>query len=102
VNWRAFNGGATLGGNGSESGVIVLDEAHDGGARITLERDCPRAPFAITCGVYGLLVHTRFFATEAEGRDAVAVMKPALAELADAPLSGRGGAAANAFVDRFP
>jgi uncharacterized membrane protein len=57
--WHPFDDGGTIGTLGSESGTILRDDEHEGGARITLERDGCSAPFAITCGVYGSMVHTR-------------------------------------------
>lgn len=42
----------------SENGWIVKDEEIPGKCRITLEEDCPVAPYSITWGVYGLIVHT--------------------------------------------
>ena len=93
--------GATIGQAGSENGVILLDEEHPYGARITLEEGGSFGPFSITCGVYGVMVHTRFFGGEAEGRQAYEAMKPGLAsivegEAVDAPD------AASAFVNQFP
>ena len=64
--WEPFDNGGTIGQEGSENGTIISDEEHLRGARITLERTTPTAPFAITCGVYGWMVHTRFVSTEAE------------------------------------
>lgn len=52
----------TIGTTGSEEGIIQKDEEYDGSARITLET-CPRHgtdEYAITCGVYGSMVHTTF------------------------------------------
>ena len=48
-----------LGGKGSEGGVVLRDEEYEETCRITLERckDC----YAVTCGVYGSMVHTAFF-----------------------------------------
>ncbi|MCD8354240.1 MAG: hypothetical protein LUC47_08020 [Clostridiales bacterium] len=43
---------------GSEGGIVLLDEEYKDQCRITLER-C-RAYYAITCGVYGSMVHTAF------------------------------------------
>ena len=43
---------------GSEKGLIILDEEYKGSCRITLEQ-CPKYS-AITCGVYGAMVHTAF------------------------------------------
>lgn len=56
--WRPYAHGTTVGQRGTEKGVIVRDEQHDGGARITLERDCRNIPFAVTCAIQGWFVHT--------------------------------------------
>jgi hypothetical protein len=81
ISWHPFDGGATLGQKGSESGVILCDEEHPLEARITLERDTPTAPFAITCGIYGCMLHTRFFSLESEASSQYDQMKSALSEL---------------------
>jgi len=108
MSWSHFDDGASLGTRGSEHGVIILDDEHDNGARITLERDGGPAPFAITCGVYGCMVHTRYFGAEGEARHAFGAMKAALGELLDSQsaadsddLSGMA-AGVDAFVARFP
>jgi hypothetical protein len=75
--WQSFDNGRTIGTSGSEKGIILLDEKHVDGARITLERD-GYTPFAITCGIYGWMMHTRFFANEENARRAYEEMKPAL------------------------
>ena len=89
--WMPFRGGATLGQMGSEAGVILRDEEHVESARITLERPEPRKPFgqpvvryAITCGIYGWMVHTRFFAEEDDAIRAYDEMKPELVKIAEA------------------
>ena len=50
---------------GSEDGVIKLDDELPGLSRITIELKQSTLPpgdhYAITIGVYGLLVHTIFF-----------------------------------------
>ncbi len=107
MSWSGFNNGTTLGLRGSESGIVMADEEHSGGARITLEREGKTAPFAITCGVYGWMVHTRFFGTEEEGRGEYAAMRVGLAELASLPVHDESDfpkmiQAIRAFVDRFP
>ena len=63
MTWKPTDEGATIGTEGSESGVILADYEHDLGARITIERDGGIAPFAITCGIYGWFCHTRYFST---------------------------------------
>ena len=100
-DWYSVDDGATLGQSGSEGGVILRDEEHPLGARVTLEQGGTIAPFSITCSVYGLLMHTRFFASQAEGEQEYDSMKPALAGVAEA--EGRdSNAAASSFVAQFP
>ena len=100
--WALFDEGATLGTTGSEGGVIVVDDAHDAGARITLEKDAPHAPYAITCGVYGLFVHTRFVGDDATARADVDAMKAAIDALLALEEGDAVVAAVEAFVARFP
>jgi hypothetical protein len=83
-SWHPIENGATIGHAGSEEGFIVRDEEHSLGARITLERAARIAPFAITCGIYGWMMHTRFFATDAEADAQYDLMKTSLAELLEA------------------
>jgi hypothetical protein len=111
-SWQPFEAGTSIGERGSEDGVILRDDGYQGEARITLERDGGAAPFAITCGVYGWMVHTRFFSTLAEAEREYALMQPELAAIADAQppttdpdLDARMDAVIDAigrFVDRFP
>ncbi|MFY0630312.1 MAG: hypothetical protein JXR05_08010 [Flavobacteriaceae bacterium] len=60
-NWLIYNNGKTIGETGSENGEIILDEEHSLGARVSLEKDGDIAPFSITLGIYGLLLHTDFY-----------------------------------------
>lgn len=105
--WQAFDGGVTLGQKGSESGVLVRDEEHPLGARISLERGAASAPFAITCGIYGCMMHTRFFSREDEACEQYDAMKISLAALLEGEDESEDGRAAflegvAAFVDVFP
>ena len=90
-------------GRGSENGLVRLDEEHSSGARITLEESGVTAPWSITCGVYGLLVHTVFCTTEAEAMTTVATMKERLVEIAEATFDDDDGLAAitRVLVERF-
>lgn len=86
--WTPFDSGSTLGQHGSDDGVIIADEQYADSARITLERDCqaygqPTIPFSITCGIYGLMMHTRFFSDEPQARQQFDEMKTAIATLVD-------------------
>ena len=69
------------GGVGSEGGRVRLDEEHGLGARVTLEEGGTTAPWAITCGIYGWMFHTVFYANETEARAACASMKERLEEV---------------------
>ncbi len=110
--WRAFAGGSTIGEPGSEGGVFVSDEEHDLGARISLERDTPNAPFAITCGIYGWMFHTRYFGLEDTAKSEYERMKEGLSaivqlipEVDDPQVEVHRDVALRAindFVDRFP
>lgn len=109
--WAPADDGSP-GETGTEGGVVVRDEEHPAGARITLECDAATAPFAITCGLYGFMVHTRWFATRAEAEGEYALMRAGLEALAravpradDPELELRRDALyerISAFVDRFP
>jgi len=109
--WLPFEDGTSIGLTGSE-GVILRDDDYRGEARITLERDSHAAPFAITCGVYGWMVHTRFFDVLPEAEREYAAMQPELAALvelipftSDPDFDAKMDAvivAIHRFVDRFP
>jgi hypothetical protein len=110
VVWRSFENGATVGQRGSEGGVILRDDEHELGARITLERDCSHGvPFAVTCGVYGWFFHTRLMGSEGEAefpamRDGLAAILDIIPRVGDT-AAARIGAVSEAitdFVARFP
>ncbi len=109
--WRPFENGATIGQRGSEHGVILRDDEHELGARITLERDCSHGiPFAVTCGIYGWFFHTRFLGSEAEAelaamRDGLATVLDIIPRVDDTEVDAKMGAVSEAirqFVARFP
>jgi hypothetical protein len=81
MSWCPFDNGNTLGLRGSEDGVIIRDDEHQEGARITLERDCAHAPFAMTCGIYGWFFHTRFFGSESGSFAGFERMKEGLTDI---------------------
>jgi hypothetical protein len=112
MSWAVLENGATVGSRGSENGVILIDEEHSIGARITLERDGATAPFSITCGIYGWMFHTRFLETAARAEVDFRDMKEALDVILlsipnddDPDVKVRMNAVSDAiaaFVDRFP
>ena len=62
-----FKNGESIGQAGSESGRILRDDEHGDGARVTLEHGTNNR-FTVTCGIYGWMVHTRFFDSEKAGQ----------------------------------
>lgn len=84
MTWAPFEGGASIGLVGSEGGTLEHDEEHGNGARISLEAGGRAAPFAITCGIYGWMVHTRFFSARDAAEQQYSLMKPALSQILDA------------------
>lgn len=80
MDWELYNGGP----RGSEGGIVVADEEYRGASRITLERDvCSRTAAAITCGIYGWMMHTRRFSDLDTARQAYNAMKIDLAGIVD-------------------
>jgi len=108
MRWYSFEGGRSIGQQGSESGYIIRDEEHLDGARITLERDGKMPPFAITCGIYGWMAHTRFFGREGEAQIQFDRMKSGLEKILGLVRSGDVDdfdgvvSAIEEFISRFP
>ncbi|GEK07743.1 hypothetical protein [Schleiferilactobacillus harbinensis] len=73
--WQAYESGEAIGKTGSEGGVILKDEEATDYVRITLER---ARYFAITVGLYGVMVHTAFAANLEEATQKYNAMKDAL------------------------
>ncbi len=68
---------------GSEGGIVLADEEYCGSCRITLEK-C-ESYYAITCGVYGSMVHTAF-CNEQEAQSKYDAMKKELQEFIDTDM----------------
>ena len=87
--------------------MIVRDVEYEGGARATLERDSKYSPWAFTCGVYGLGVHSAYFESEPTAQKAFAELLPMLAEAhdalpdADVPAAELDWSAASALLRRI-
>ena len=72
------------GETGSENGIIIADEEYKNACRITLEKF--ERYYAITCGVYGAMVHTVFTDSE-HYKDMYDDMKSELQEFLDRDTS---------------
>lgn len=104
--WHPFQNAVTIGQVGSENGAIVNDEEHSFGARITLERGGKTAPFAVTCGIYGAMVHTAFFDSASSAQAGYEQMKADLTAIVAMPADTQADverfhAALSRFVDAY-
>lgn len=107
-----FNGRDSIGTRRSEDGVVERGVELNGGAHITLERETRVAPFAITCGIHGWMVHRRFFGTEEEAEAEFDTMNADLARLvgmvpsqSDPQVNAKAQTVARAIMDfmrRYP
>ena len=85
---------------GSEGGIILQDEEYEGSCRITLERCRPYD--AITCGVYGDMVHT-VYSDPLVSQHLYEMMKKDLQAFIDADVEdlGRRTDFYEAFVEKY-
>jgi hypothetical protein len=103
--WLPYDNGNTIGSVGAEGGVILRDEEHESGARVTLKRGGNYV--SVSCSIYGWMDHTRFFSSVPEAQREYLLMKPLLAHMVENILSVSGGdlkmwEAIADFVRRFP
>ncbi len=104
-SWFAYDDGRSIGKVSSEGGVILLDEEHPAGARITLKRGSEYV--SVSCNIYGKMDHTRFFGTVSEAQREFRNMKSSLDEVmkiieATGSRDIKVWEAISEFVRRFP
>jgi hypothetical protein len=104
-NWFAYDEGRSIGSISAEGGVILRDEEHEDGVRVTLKRG--GSYVSVSCSIYGWMDHTRFFGSLIEAQREYVSMKPPLANMVENILSaGKGDLkmweAIAEFVRRFP
>ncbi len=104
-NWSAYDNGRSIGKTSAEGGLIMRDEVHSGGARITFKRGS--GYISVSCNLYGWVDHTRFFGTASDAQREYMAMKDALASVLDV-INTEGAKeikiweAISDFVRRFP
>ena len=98
--WHVYNEGWSIGSSGND-GVVLRDEEYASDARITLEYDNAKHRVAITCGIYGEMVHTRYFGARPEAERAFDEMKPALVDLVASDRQPDDTFAFTQFMERF-
>ena len=104
-NWVAYKNGASLGKLSAEGGVIMRDEEHTYGGRITLKQG--KTFIAVSCHIYGWIDHTRFFNSTIEAQREFVVMKSKIGSMLDDILAAgendlKMWEAIADFVRKFP
>lgn len=103
--WTPFDGGRSIGSVSGEGDLILYDEEHRDGARITLKRG--RQYVTVSLNIYGWMDHTRFFNTDADAQREYRAMRSATDSLLRMIYSPevskiRVWEAISEFVRRFP
>jgi hypothetical protein len=103
-DWKPFNRGRSIGLKSPEGGVIVRDEEHPLGVRITLKE--AREYISISCSITGQIDHSRFFTKMSDAQNEYEVMKDELVKVAETISSARASnikawEAIAIFVSRF-
>ena len=104
-NWFAYDDGRSVGQVSAEGGVILRDDEHKLGARITLKRGSGYV--SISCHIYGRTEHTRFFGAVSDADREFAPTRTALGNVINViakagPQDIKIWEAISEFVGRFP
>lgn len=104
-NWYAYDDGRSIGNVGEADGVILADEEHADGARITLRRG--REYISVSLKIYGWMDHTRFFNTDSDAQREYRTMRSAMDKVLGVIKSSdmndiKVWEAISDFVRRFP
>ena len=84
-SWFAYNDGRSIGSLSAEGGVILRDEEHASGARVTLKRGS--SYISVSCNVYGWMDHTRFFGSIMEAQREFILMRSSVGTMVENILS---------------
>jgi len=103
--WSPFDGGRQIGSSSADGDLILFDEEHRDGARITLKRG--REYVSVSLNIYGWMDHTRFFNTDVDAQREYRAMRSAMDSLlriiyAPDVNKIRVWEAISEFVRRFP
>ncbi len=104
-NWFAYNDGRSIGEVSAEGGVILRDEEHRRGGRVTLKQG--KTFVSVSSHIYGWMDHTRFFKSVNEAQREYVIMKNILGGMMDDILAAGANdlkmwEAIADFVRRFP
>ncbi|MDD2923063.1 MAG: hypothetical protein PHQ36_12330 [Anaerolineales bacterium] len=104
-NWFAYDDGRSIGEVSAEGGVILRDEEHKRGGRMTLKQG--KTFISVSCHIYKWMDHTRFFGSVNEAQREYVIMKNILGSMMDDILATGANdlkmwEAIADFVRRFP
>lgn len=104
-NWQPYNLGRSIGVKGSEGGVIIRDEEHPLGARMTIKQG--RDYVSVSCNISGKIDHTRFFREMSAAEQEYSNMQREMTRVIGAISSAKAAdikvwEAISEFVTRFP
>jgi hypothetical protein len=104
-SWIAFDDGRSIGKVGAEGGVILRDEKHPLGGRITLKRG--KTHITVSCKIRGWIDHTAFFKSILDAERGYTLMKRSLTTVVEMSAAARRGdvtvwEAISDFVAKFP
>lgn len=80
-SWLPYNDGATIGTEGPQGDVILMDDVHVDGARMTIKRGVKYV--SVSCNINNWINHTRFFDKLRDAKREAAVMKISILEVTD-------------------
>jgi hypothetical protein len=80
-NWVEYKNGNSIGKISAEGGVILRDEEHPHGGRITLKQG--KTFISVSCHIYGWIDHTRFFHSVPEAQREFVIMKNKIGSMLD-------------------
>ena len=103
--WNPYNRGRSIGVKGSEGSVIVRDEEHPLGARMTIKQG--KDYVSVSCNIAGKIDHTRFFKEMRAADREYTVMQKEMEKVLSAISSVKAAdikvwEAISTFVARFP
>ena len=103
--WKPYNRGRSIGVKGSEGSVILRDEEHPLGARMTIKQG--KDYVSVSCNISGKIDHTRFFKEMRGAEREYANMQKEMEKVLKAISSAKAAdikvwETISGFVARFP
>ena len=80
-DWQPYNNGTTVGTKGPQGDVILMDETHPDGARMTIKRGIKYV--SVSCNINNWINHTRFFDKLPDAKREYILMKASILEVTE-------------------